>query len=69
MSEINYFKKIILYSDDMTADVNHLHVKRIRLDPLLDHLYIVKEDKIFIMCNDNFAANMDQLHIRLLLYS
>jgi hypothetical protein len=64
MSEINYFKKIILCSDDMTADVNHLHVKRIRLDPLLGHLYIVKEDKIFIMCNDNVTANMDQLHIK-----
>jgi hypothetical protein len=44
MSEINHFKKIILCSDDMTADVNHLHIKRIYLEPLFDHLYIIRED-------------------------
>jgi hypothetical protein len=28
MSEINYFKVFILYSDDVTADVDHLHIKK-----------------------------------------
>jgi hypothetical protein len=27
MNEIEYFKKIILYSDIVTADVNHLYIK------------------------------------------
>jgi hypothetical protein len=29
MNEIDYFKVFILCSGDVTADVNHLHVKRI----------------------------------------
>jgi hypothetical protein len=28
MSEINYFKKFILYSGDVTADMYYLHVKK-----------------------------------------
>jgi hypothetical protein len=40
MSEINYFKVFILYSDDVTADVDHLHIKRIQLEYLVGHLYI-----------------------------
>jgi hypothetical protein len=28
MSEINYFKKIVLCSDDVITNVNHLHVKK-----------------------------------------
>jgi hypothetical protein len=28
MNEIDYFKKIILYSGDVTADVDHLPVNR-----------------------------------------
>jgi hypothetical protein len=44
MSEINHFKKFVLCSDDMTVDVNHLHIKRIYLEPLFDHLYIIRED-------------------------
>jgi hypothetical protein len=28
MNEIDYFKKIIICCDDVTADVDHLHVKR-----------------------------------------
>jgi hypothetical protein len=31
MSEINHFKIFVLCSDDVTADVYHLHVKRIYL--------------------------------------
>jgi hypothetical protein len=31
MSEINHFKDFIMCSDDMTADVDHLHVKKIQL--------------------------------------
>jgi hypothetical protein len=31
MNEIDYFKKIVLCSGDVIADVNHLHVKRIHL--------------------------------------
>jgi hypothetical protein len=27
MNEIEYFKTIILYSDNMTADMNHLYIK------------------------------------------
>jgi hypothetical protein len=31
MNEINHFKVFIMYSDDVTADMDHLHVKRIHL--------------------------------------
>jgi hypothetical protein len=31
MSEINYFKKIILCSGDVITDIDHLHVKRFHL--------------------------------------
>jgi hypothetical protein len=31
MSEINYFKIFILYSGDVAADMDHLHIKRIHL--------------------------------------
>jgi hypothetical protein len=31
MTEINHFKKYVLYSDDVIADVNHLYIKRIHL--------------------------------------
>jgi hypothetical protein len=41
MSEINYFKKIIMCSDDMTADVYQLYVKKIHL---VGFSYIVIED-------------------------
>jgi hypothetical protein len=44
MCEINHFKAFILCSCDMAADVNHLHVKRIHLESLVGHLYIVRED-------------------------
>jgi hypothetical protein len=30
MNEINHFKKFILYSCDVTADMDHLYVKRIQ---------------------------------------
>jgi hypothetical protein len=42
MSEINYFKKIVLYSRVVTADVDNLYVKRIHLEFLVSHLYIVR---------------------------
>jgi hypothetical protein len=29
MNEIDYFKKIVLYSGDVTVNVDHLYVKRI----------------------------------------
>jgi hypothetical protein len=29
MNEIDHFNNFILYMDDMAADVDHLHVKRI----------------------------------------
>jgi hypothetical protein len=44
MSEMNYFKKIVLCSGDVTADVDHMHTKRIHLKSLVSHLYIVRED-------------------------
>jgi hypothetical protein len=47
MSEINYFKKFVLCSDDVAADVGHLHVKRIQLEPLVGHLYIVREASFY----------------------
>jgi hypothetical protein len=33
MSEINHFKVFILYSGDVAADVDHLNVKKIHLNP------------------------------------
>jgi hypothetical protein len=41
MNEINHFKVYVLYSDDVTTDVDHLHVKRIHL---VSFSYIVIED-------------------------
>jgi hypothetical protein len=41
MSEINHFKVFIISSDDMVADLDHLHVKRIHL---VNFSYIVIED-------------------------
>jgi hypothetical protein len=41
MNKIDYFKLFILYSGDVTADVDQLHVKRIHL---VDFSYIVIED-------------------------
>jgi hypothetical protein len=43
MSEINHFKVFILCSDDIAVDVDHMHVKRIHLETLVGHLYIVRE--------------------------
>jgi hypothetical protein len=44
MCEINHFKPFVLCSCDVTADVDHLHIKKIHLESLVGHLYIVKED-------------------------
>jgi hypothetical protein len=41
MNEIGYFKIIVFYSGDVTADVDHLHIKRIFL---VDFSYIVIDD-------------------------
>jgi hypothetical protein len=41
MNEINHFKVCVLYSDDVTTDVDHLYVKRIHL---VSFSYIVIED-------------------------
>jgi hypothetical protein len=48
MSEIDHFKIFVMCSGDATADVDHLHVKKIHLEPLVGHLYIVREDKLLI---------------------
>jgi hypothetical protein len=44
MCEINHFKDFILCSCDVAVDVAHLYVKRIHLEFLVGHLYIVRED-------------------------
>jgi hypothetical protein len=44
MSEINHFKVFVVCSGDVAADMDHLHVKRIHLEPLVCHLYIVRDD-------------------------
>jgi hypothetical protein len=41
MNEINHFKIFIRCSDDVTADIDHLHIKRIHL---INFFYIVIED-------------------------
>jgi hypothetical protein len=41
MSEINHIKVFIMCTDDITADVDHLHVKKIHL---VSFSYIVIED-------------------------
>jgi hypothetical protein len=38
MNEINYFKVFILYSDNVVADVDYLHVKKFTL---INFSYIV----------------------------
>jgi hypothetical protein len=43
MNEIVYFKVFVFYSGDVTANVDHLHVKRIHLVGIS---YIVIEDKV-----------------------
>jgi hypothetical protein len=47
MSEINHFNFFIMCSGDVAADVDHLHVKKIYLEPLVGHLYIVREDEYY----------------------
>jgi hypothetical protein len=42
MSGINHFKVFIMCSDDVPADVDHLHIKRIHL---VNFSYIIIEDK------------------------
>jgi hypothetical protein len=42
MNEIGHFKVFLVCSSDVTADVDHLHVKRI---PLVGFSYIVIDDK------------------------
>jgi hypothetical protein len=46
MNEIDHFKVFILYSGDVTADVDHLHIKRIHL---VGFSYIVIEDTFKII--------------------
>jgi DNA-binding GntR family transcriptional regulator len=41
MNEVDHFKVFIFYSDGVTTDMNHLHVKRIHL---VDFHYIIIED-------------------------
>jgi hypothetical protein len=41
MNCIDHFKIFVLYSDDVTADMDHLHVKRIHL---VSFSYIVIDD-------------------------
>jgi hypothetical protein len=41
MSKINHFKVFVLCSDDVVADVDHLHVQRIHL---VNFSYIVIDD-------------------------
>jgi hypothetical protein len=41
MNEIDHFKVFVLCSDDVTANMDHLHVKRIYL---VSFSYIVIED-------------------------
>jgi hypothetical protein len=41
MNEIDYFKNFILYSDNVTNDMDYLHIKRIHLS----FSYIVIEDR------------------------
>ncbi len=48
MNEIDHFKVFVLCSGDVAADVDYLHVKRIQLKSLVDHLYIVREDTMCI---------------------
>jgi hypothetical protein len=44
MNDINYFKKFVLRSGDVIANMDHLCVKRIYL---VDFSYIVIEDLLF----------------------
>jgi hypothetical protein len=44
MCEINHFKDFVLCSYDMIDDVDYLHIKRIQLKSLVDHLYIVRDN-------------------------
>jgi hypothetical protein len=42
MNEINHFKVFILYSGDVTVDVDHLHIKIIHL---VRFFYIIIKDR------------------------
>jgi hypothetical protein len=49
MCEINHFEAFVLCSCDVVAGIDRLYIKKIHLAFLVDHLYIVREDKnIFI---------------------
>jgi hypothetical protein len=45
MNEIDHFKVFVLYSDDVTTNVDHVHVKIVHL---MNFSYIVIEDKILL---------------------
>jgi hypothetical protein len=49
MNEIDHFKVFVLYSGDVAADVDHLHVKRI---DLVGFSYIVIKD----LCTGNSSV-------------
>jgi hypothetical protein len=58
MNEIDYFKFFLLYSDDVTANVNYLHIKKIYfmnfsyivIDDLLCISYFIDQFKIVASC-------------------
>jgi hypothetical protein len=54
MSEINHFKNFILCSGDVAADIDHSHGKRIHLEHLVGHLYIVREDSMLYLLTPLF---------------
>jgi hypothetical protein len=54
MNEIDHLKVFVLYTEDMTADVNQLHVNRIHL---VSFSYIV-------IYNGDVTANVYHLHIK-----
>jgi hypothetical protein len=57
MCEINHFKAFVLCSCDMAADLDHLHVKRIHLESLVGHPYVVRDDSFKIVLQENIFAN------------
>jgi hypothetical protein len=44
ISDNNHYRNFVLCSGNVTANVDHLHVKKIHLKVLVSNLYIVRDD-------------------------
>jgi hypothetical protein len=59
MCKINYFKAFVLCSCDVSANVDHLCIKRIYLESLVGYFYMVREDKPHFLSELGFVPQLN----------